>query len=42
MEALLQLDLALDHGEYNKEEKTFISVLNATDLLKLTNSGIKF
>ncbi|HMF73543.1 MAG TPA: M14 family zinc carboxypeptidase, partial [Flavitalea sp.] len=42
METLLKLDLDLDHGEYNKAEKTFISVLHASDLQKLRESGIRF
>jgi len=42
METLLKLDLDLDHGEYNKAEKTFISVLHASDLQRLRESGIRF
>lgn len=42
MQPLLNLDLDLDHGEFNKTTNTFISTLHDTDLQKLKDAGITF
>ncbi len=42
MQRLLQLDLDLDHGDYNQSDSTFTTTVPQEDLLKLNQAGIRY
>jgi carboxypeptidase T len=42
MQTLLNLDLDLDHGDFNKSAGTFTSTLHESDILKLKQAGILY